>query len=170
MVLSAAAVTIFGLILKLISAEPSGWFLVPLATAAGICHVVVHARAARAVEPPIRLAAISDVLLFAAILLQIDFGWTYNCGHTTYDGIAWNLGWSSEKARTLIRGVPAFALDLAYFIPVATTWRRLRRFASPAPATAGRKATQRRLRPRAVGESISMGAGSYPPVSLPGHW
>jgi hypothetical protein len=131
MVLSAAAVAIFGVILKLIAAEPAGWFLVPLAAAAGISHVLVHARAARVAEPPIRLAAVSDVLLFAAILLQIDFGWTYNCGHTTYDGIAWNLGWSSERACTLMRGLPAFALDLAYYIPVAITWRQLRRFASP---------------------------------------
>jgi hypothetical protein len=129
MVLSAAAVAIFGVILKLIAAEPAGWFLVPLATAAGICHVAVHARAAQAVEPPIRLAVISDVLLFAAILLQIDFGWTYNCGHTTYNGVAWNLGWSSERICTLTRGLPAFALDLAYYIPVAITWRQLRRFA-----------------------------------------
>ena len=138
MVFSAAAIAIFGVILKLIAAEPAGWFLVPLAAAAGIYHVVVHARAARVAEPPIRLAAVSDVLLFAAILLQIDFGWTYNCGHTTYNGVAWNLGWSSERICTLTRGLPAFALDLAYYIPVAMTWRRLRRFASPAAKTASK--------------------------------
>jgi hypothetical protein len=131
MVLAAAAVAILGVILKFIAAEPAGWFLVPLAAAAGIYHVLVHARTAQAAEPPIGLAAISDVLLLAAILLQIDFGWTYNCGHTTYNGVAWNLGWSSERACTLIRGVPAFALDLSYYIPVAITWRQLRRFVSP---------------------------------------
>jgi hypothetical protein len=136
MVFSAAAVAIFGVILKLIAAEPAGWFLVPLAAAAGIYHVVVHARAARAAEPPIGLAAVSDLLLFAAILLQIDFGWTYNCGHTTYNGVAWNLGWSSERICTLTRGLPAFALDLAYYIPVAITWRQLRRFDSPVVKTA----------------------------------
>jgi hypothetical protein len=136
MVLWAAAVAILGVILKLIAAEPAGWFLAPLAAAAGIYHVAVHARAARAAEPPIRLAAISDLLLFAAILLQIDFGWTYNCGQTTYDGVAWNLGWSSEKGCTLIRGLPAFALDLAYYIPVAITWSQLRRFAPPDQAAA----------------------------------
>jgi hypothetical protein len=131
MVLLAAAVAIFGVILKLIAAEPAGWFLVPLAAAAGVYHVLVHVRTARAAEPPIGLAVASDVLLFAAILLQIDFGWTYHCGHTTYNGVAWNLGWSSERACTLIRGLPAFALDLTYYIPVAITWRQLRRFVSP---------------------------------------
>jgi hypothetical protein len=128
MVFWAAAVAIFGVILKLIAAEPAGWFLVPLAAAAGICHVAVHARAAQMAEPPIRLAVISDVLLFAAMLLQIDFDWTYNCGHTTYNGVAWNLGWSSERICTLTRGLPAFALDFAYYVPVAVTWRQLRGF------------------------------------------
>jgi hypothetical protein len=132
MVALAAAVAIFGVILKLIAAEPAGWFLVPLAAAAGIFHVIVHARAARAAQPPVRLAAISDVLLFAAILFQIDFSWAYNCGHTTYDGVAWKFGWSSEFRCTSIRGFPAFALDLAFYIPVVMTWAQLRRFASPA--------------------------------------
>jgi len=132
MVALAAAVAIFGVILKFIAAEPAGWFLVPLAAAAAICHVVVHAQAARVAQPPVRLAAISNMLLFAAILFQIDFGWTYNCGHTTYDGVAWSFGWSSEYRCTLIRGFPAFALDLAFYIPVAVTWRQLRRFAAPA--------------------------------------
>lgn len=77
------------------------------------------------------LAAASDLLLFAAILLQIDFGWTYHCGQTTYDGVCWNLGWSHEKGCTLIRGLPAFVLDLSYYIPVAVTWRQLRRFVAP---------------------------------------
>jgi hypothetical protein len=131
MVFWAAAVAIFGVILKLIAAEPAGWFLVPLAAAAGIYHVAVLARAAQMTEPPIRLAVISDVLLFAAMLLQIDFGWTYNCGHTTYNGVAWNLGWSSERICTLTRGLPAFVLDLAYYVPVAVTWRQLRRSAPP---------------------------------------
>ena len=72
MVFWAAAVAIIGVILKLITAEPAGWFLVPFAAAAGIYHVVVHARAARVAEPPIRLAAVSDVQLFFAILQQID--------------------------------------------------------------------------------------------------
>jgi hypothetical protein len=134
MVLSAVAVAILGVILKVIAAEPAGWFLVPLAAAAGIYHVIVHDRAAKAAQPPIRLAALSDVLLLAAILLQIDFGWTYNCGSTTYDSLAWNLGWSSERGCTLIRGLPAFALDLTYYIPVAASWYRLRRFAPPGQA------------------------------------
>jgi hypothetical protein len=106
-------------------------FLVPLAAAAGIYHVAVHSRLARATELPIRLAIVSDVLLLAAILLQIDYGWTYHCGHTTYDGVAWNLGWGFQRPCTLIRGLPAFVLDVAYYIPVAITWRKLQRFASP---------------------------------------
>ena len=121
MVFLAAAVAIIGVILKLIAAEPAGWFLVPLAMAAGIYHVMVHARAARAANPPTGLAALSNVLLLAAILLQIHFGWTYQRGHTTFAGVAWNLGWASERACTLIRGFPAFALDLTYYIPVAAT-------------------------------------------------
>ena len=133
MVAWAAAVAILGVILKLIAAEPAGWFLVPLAAAAGVYHVTVHARAARLPQPPVRLAAISDVLLFCAILLQIDFGWTYNCGHMTFNGVAWNLGWSSERVCTLIRGFPAFALDLAFYIPVVISWRQLQRLASPTP-------------------------------------
>ena len=136
MVFWARAVAIIGVILKLIAAEPAGWFLVPLAAAAGIYHVVVHAGAARVAEPPIRLAAVSDVLLFLAILQQIDFGWTYHCGSTTYDKVAWIFGWSHNKGCTLIRGFPAFALDLAYYIPVAVTWRRLRRLAPPDVETA----------------------------------
>jgi hypothetical protein len=130
MVFAAAAVAIFGMILKLIAVEPAGWFLVPLAAVACIYHVRIHAIAARAPVPPIGLAAVSDLLLLAAILLQIDFGWTYNCGHTTYNGVAWNLGWSSERICTLTRGLPAFVLDLSYYIPVAVTWRRLRHFNS----------------------------------------
>ena len=98
--------------------------------------MVVHARAARVAEPPIRLAAVSDVLLFLAILQQIDFGWTYHCGSTTYDDVAWIFGWSSHRGCTLIWGFPAFALDLAYYIPVAVTWRKLRRFAPPEVKTA----------------------------------
>jgi hypothetical protein len=74
MVFTAVIVAVVGVVLKLIAADPAGWFLVPLAAVAGVYHVVVHAAAARAPEPPVRLALISDVLLFAAILLQIDFG------------------------------------------------------------------------------------------------
>ena len=95
MVFAAVAVALLGFILKAIAAEPAGWFLVPLAGVAGICHVLVHMQAARSERPPIRLAAISDILLLGALLLQIDFG-SWNCGHTTIDGVAWIFGWSSE--------------------------------------------------------------------------
>jgi hypothetical protein len=129
MVFAAVTVAIVGVILKLIAADPAGWFLVPLATAAGIYHVVVHAAAARIPAPPIRLALMSDILLFAAILLQIDFG-SWNCGHTTFDAVTWRLGWDAEYRCTLIRGFPAIALDLLYYVPVAATWIRLRQVAA----------------------------------------
>jgi hypothetical protein len=133
MVFTAVIVAVLGFILKLIAADPAGWFLVPLAAGAGVYHVVVHAAAARAPEPPVRLALASDVLLFAAILLQIDFG-SWNCGHTTYDAVAWRLGLTSEYACTLIRGFPAIALDLLYYVPVAVTWARLRQIVAASAA------------------------------------
>ena len=125
MVFAAVAVALLGFILKAIAAEPAGWFLVPLAGVAGIYHVHVHMQAARSERPPIRLAAISDILLLGALLLQIDFG-SWNCGHTTIDGVAWMFGWSSEYRCTLIRGVPAVLIDLALYLPAAVTWWRLR--------------------------------------------
>ena len=99
--------------------------LVPLAAAAGIYHVRVHAAAARLPNPPGRLAALSNIALMGALLLQIDFG-SWNCGWDTLSGVAWRLGWASEKGCILIRGLPAILLDLALYIPVVVTWRRLR--------------------------------------------
>jgi hypothetical protein len=125
MVFAAVAVALLGFILKAIAAEPAGWFLVPLAGVAGIYHVYVHMQAARSARPPIRLAAISDLLLLSALLWQIDFG-SWNCGHTTIDGVAWEFGWSSEYGCTLIRGAPAILLDLAFNLPAAVTWWLLR--------------------------------------------
>jgi hypothetical protein len=125
MVFAAIAVALVGLILKLIAAEPAAWFLAPLAAAAGLYHVAVHRAAARSADPPLRLAAASDFLLLSALLMQIDFG-PWNCGHTTFDGVAWKFGWSSEYGCTLIRGLPAILLDLAYYIPVAVIWSLLR--------------------------------------------
>lgn len=125
MVLAAVVVALLGFILKLIAAEPAGWFLVPLAAVACLYHVSVHIQAARSANPPIRLAALSNVVLLGALLMQIDFG-PWNCGQTTIDGVAWNFGWSSEKGCILIRGVPAVLLDLLYYVPVAVTWLRLR--------------------------------------------
>ena len=92
MVFAAVAVALLGFILKAIAAEPAGWFLVPLAGVAGIYHVYVHMQAARSERPPIRLAAISDLLLLSALLWQIDFG-SYSCGprstgwHGSSDGL-----------------------------------------------------------------------------------
>jgi hypothetical protein len=126
MVSSAVAVVIFGIVLKLIAAEPGSVVLVPLAAIAGLYHVSVHREASRSPNPPVGLAAISDILMLSALLMQIDFSYSYNCGHTTIDGVSWILGWSSEYRCTLIRGVPAVILDATYYIPVAVTWWRLR--------------------------------------------
>jgi hypothetical protein len=125
MVISAVAVVIFGIVLKLIAAEPGSVVLVPLAAIAGLYHVIVHREASRSPNPPVGLAALSDILMLSALLMQIDFG-SYNCGHTTIDGVSWIFGWSSEKRCTLIRGVPAVMLDATYYIPVAATWWVLR--------------------------------------------
>jgi hypothetical protein len=125
MVISAIAVVIFGIVLKLIAAEPGSLVLVPLAAIAGLFHVIVHREGSRSLNPPVGLAAISDILMLCALLMQIDFG-SYNCGHTTIDGVSWIFGWSSEKRCTLIRGVPAVMLDATYYIPVTVTWRMLR--------------------------------------------
>jgi hypothetical protein len=70
------------------------------------------------VQPLGGLAAISNILLFGAILLQIGFG-PWNCGHTTFDGVTRTLGWSSEYRCTPIRGWQAIALDLLYYVPAA---------------------------------------------------
>lgn len=128
MVWAAVLVAILGFVLKLITAEPAGWFLVPLAAVAGIYHIVVHTRAARAPGTPGMLAVASNLLLLFAVLLQIDFG-GWNCGQTTIDGIAWMLNLRDDKGCTLIRGVPAILLDLLYYVPVAFTWRRLAKYA-----------------------------------------
>jgi len=87
MVISAVAVVIFGVVLKLIAAEPGSVVLVPLAAIAGLYHVIVHREASRSPNPPVGLAALSDILMLSALLMQIDFG-SYNCGHTTIDGVS----------------------------------------------------------------------------------
>jgi hypothetical protein len=122
---TAVAVALIGFTLKAIAAEPAGWFLVPFAAVACIYHVRVHAMAARLPDPPRRLATISNLCLLGALLLQIDFG-SWNCGWDTLSGVAWRLGWASEKGCILIRGLPAILLDLALYIPVVVTWVRLR--------------------------------------------
>jgi hypothetical protein len=131
MVLAAVVVALLGFILKLMAVEPAGWFLVPLAAAMCIYHIRVHVQAAGSANPPRRLAALSDILLLGALLLQIDFGFSYNCGHSTIDSVAWKFGWSSELGCTLTRGLPAILLDLTYYIPVVVIWSRLRTYSAP---------------------------------------
>ena len=50
----AIAVALIGFILKAGAALGSGWFLVPLAGVACVCHVVVHVRGGRAAAHPAR--------------------------------------------------------------------------------------------------------------------
>jgi hypothetical protein len=97
MVFWAVVVVLLGIVLKLIAAEPGSMFLLPLAAVAGFYHVTVHKEAARSPNSPVGLATISDILMLGALLMQIDFG-SYNCGHTTIDGVSWIFGWSSESA------------------------------------------------------------------------
>lgn len=122
---AAILVALAGLAMKIIAAHPASWALVPLAAAACIYHVRVHARAARAPNSPGRLAALSNVCLFGALMLQIDFSPGYNCAWDTLSGVEWRLGLASEEGCILLTGVPAILLDLALYIPVAITWRRL---------------------------------------------
>ena len=125
MVFWAVAVVLLGIVLKAIAAEPGSMILLPLAAIAGFYHVSVHRAAARSPAPPAGLAAISDIAMLGALLMQIDYG-PYHCGHTTIDGISWIFGWSSEKRCTLIRGLPAVMLDASFYIPAAVTWTMLR--------------------------------------------
>jgi hypothetical protein len=103
MVFWAVAVVLVGIVLKAIAAEPGSAILLPLAAIAGFYHVSVHRAAARSPAPSAGLAAISDIAMLGALLMQIDYG-PYHCGHTTIDGISWIFGWSAEKRCTLIRG------------------------------------------------------------------
>jgi hypothetical protein len=130
MVFWAIVAVLLGIGLKLIAAEPGSMILVPIAAVAGFCHVIVHKEAARPPSPAIGLAAASDILMLIALLMQIDFG-AYNCGHTTIDEVSWAFGWSSEYRCTLIRGLPAVMLDVAFYIPVAVTWAILRARSRP---------------------------------------
>jgi hypothetical protein len=130
----AVAVSAIGLVLKLIAAQSAGWFLVPLAAAAGICHVWVHATALRTESPPLRLAALSDVLLIGAVLMQIDYNPGYNCAEDTLSSVFWRLGMASEEGCILMTGVPAIIFDIAIYVPVAATWLRLRKAAAEAPS------------------------------------
>jgi hypothetical protein len=125
MLVAAVIVAVIGFLLKLISAEAGGWFLVPLAGAAGVYHIYVHAKAAGSGNPSGRIAGLSDVCLLGAILLQVDFGGG-NCGWDTLTGVAWRLGMSNDMSCILLRGVPAILLDIAFYLPVAATWRKLR--------------------------------------------
>ncbi len=127
MSLAAFLTALLGVVLKAIAAQPAGWFLVPLAAVAGICHVIIHSRAAKSATPPGRLAVLSNILLLGAVACQIDFG-SWNCGLITIDGVMWRLGLSAEKPCTLIRGLPAILLDLALYIPVVVSWWRLRAY------------------------------------------
>src|SRR6185437_5996591 len=85
----AIAVAAVGFILKAFAAAGTGWFLVPLAAVACICHVVVHARAARAAGLPVRLAMLSNIFLIGALLMQMEFTPGYNCAEDTLSSMGW---------------------------------------------------------------------------------
>lgn len=122
---AAIAVALAVFLLKATAAQSAGLFLVPLAAVVCICHVVVHAKAARAANPPGRLAAISNILLAAAVLLQMEFTPGYNCAEDTLSSVFWRLGMASEEPCILLAGAPAIVIDLLLYIPVALTWPRL---------------------------------------------
>ncbi len=126
----AIAVALVGFVLKAGAALGSGWFLVPLAAVACICHVVVHARAARAEEPPTRLAALSNVFLMIALLFQMEYTPGYNCAEDTLTSLSWKLGLASEEGCIMFAG-PAVIVDFLLYIPVIVTWVLLGARATP---------------------------------------
>ena len=67
MVFWAVAVVLLGIVLKAIAAEPGSMILLPLAAIAGFYHVTVHREAARSANPPLGLAAISDIAMLGAL-------------------------------------------------------------------------------------------------------
>jgi hypothetical protein len=123
---AAIAVAVIGFVLKLIAAEGAGWFLVPLAGVMCLWHIRVHAAAAGEPDPPQRLAAVSDILLIGALILQLDFDWGYNCAWDTLSGVGWRLGWAHEMACTAWAGWRSIIIDLLLYVPVVITWFKLR--------------------------------------------
>jgi hypothetical protein len=127
---AAIAVAVIGFTLKAIAAQSAGWFLVPLAAVACLWHVRAHSIAAGANDPPRRLAMISNILLIAALIFQLDYTPGYNCAWDTLSGVEWRLGWASEMGCILLAGWPAIIIDLLLYIPVGATWLKLQ--AAPA--------------------------------------
>lgn len=126
----AIAVALIGFVLKAGAALGSGWFLVPIAAVACICHVVVHARVAGAGEPPTRLAMLSNVLLAVALLFQMEYTPGYNCAEDTLSSLGWKLGLASEEACDMFAGT-ALIVDLLLYVPVVVTWVLLGTRAAP---------------------------------------
>jgi hypothetical protein len=124
MLLAAILVAVVGFILKLIAVQTAGWFLVPLAAVACIYHIRTHALAARNPKRSTGLAAVSDIFLLGALLFQIDFTPGLVCGESTLDGLIWRMDWARRGCFELV-GLPAILLDVALYLPVAVTWRRL---------------------------------------------
>jgi hypothetical protein len=122
---AAIVVAVVGFVLKAIAAEGAGWFLVPLAAVACLWHIRAHSHAARAPNPPQRLAAVSDILLIGALIMQLDFDPGYNCAWDTLSGVAWRFGWTDEMACTWWAGWPSIVIDLLLYVPVGVTWLRL---------------------------------------------
>ncbi|HXC28819.1 MAG TPA: hypothetical protein VNV38_12760 [Stellaceae bacterium] len=125
MPVAAIAVAVIGFVLKAAAALGSGWFLVPLAAIACVCHVVVHVKAAGAAEPPTRLAMLSNVFLAAALLLQLEYSPGYNCAEDTLSSVSWKLGLASEEGCILMAGPAAVIFDVLLYLPVIITWVRM---------------------------------------------
>jgi hypothetical protein len=125
MLIAAVLVALVGFILKLIAVQTAGWFLVPLAAVACIYHIRIHALAAHDKNVSGRVAAASDILLFIALLFQVDFTPGFVCGESTLFGLIWRLDWARRGCFELV-GVPAILLDVVLYAPVALTWWKLR--------------------------------------------
>jgi|SRR5580692_7851236 hypothetical protein len=122
---AAIVVAVIGFVLKAGAALASGWFLVPLAAVACICHVVIHAKAAGLPNPPGRLVVLSNIFLLGALLMQMEFTPGYNCAEDTLSSVTWRLGMASEEGCILLAGWPAIVIDVLLYIPAAVTWQRL---------------------------------------------
>lgn len=122
----AILVAVIGLAVMAVAAQSVSWFLLPLGAAAAICHVGVHAVAARGPNPAPRLAALSNVLMLAALVFQIDFHAGANCARDALEGAAWRLGWTNELACAWWAGWPSITADLLLYVPVGVTWLMLR--------------------------------------------
>jgi hypothetical protein len=134
----AIVVALVGFVLKLAAAHAAGWFLVPLAAVACAYHIRVHALSQGTGEQFVRLAIISNACLAGALLLQLEFDPGFRCAEDTLSSVSWRLGWASEEGCISVTGLPAYLLDLAFYIPVAFTWWKMGQASAAAARVGGR--------------------------------